>query len=72
MMVAVLIFMGVVFLFVTAAGGALGASMTGKRRELRWLLRTTHVLVAHYRTTTLRYGRDDRVKRWGDRVLGFR
>jgi len=35
MMVAVLIFMGVVFLFVTAAGGALGASMTGKRRELR-------------------------------------
>ena len=35
MIVLVLIFMGVIFLFVSAAGGALGASMTGRRREFR-------------------------------------
>jgi hypothetical protein len=34
-MVFILVFMGVVFLFITAAGGALGASMIGKRREMR-------------------------------------
>jgi hypothetical protein len=33
MMILVLIFMGVIFLLVTAAGGALGASMRGSRRE---------------------------------------
>lgn len=35
MIVLVLVFMGVVFLFVTAAGGALGASMSGRRRDFR-------------------------------------
>ncbi len=35
MMIFVLIFMGVVFLLFTAAGGALGASMSGRRREFR-------------------------------------
>jgi hypothetical protein len=35
MIVLVLIFMGVVFLFITAAGGALGASMSGRRRDFR-------------------------------------
>jgi hypothetical protein len=35
MLVLILIFMGVIFLFITAAGGALGASMTGRRRDFR-------------------------------------
>lgn len=35
MIVLVLIFMGVIFVLVTAAGGALGASMTGRRRDFR-------------------------------------
>lgn len=35
MIVLVLIFMGVVFVLFTAAGGALGASMNGRRREFR-------------------------------------
>jgi hypothetical protein len=35
MIVLVLVFMGVVFLLITAAGGALGASMTGRRRDFR-------------------------------------
>jgi hypothetical protein len=35
MIVLVLVFMGVVFLFVTAAGGALGASLGGRRRDFR-------------------------------------
>jgi hypothetical protein len=35
MIVLILIFMGVVFLLITAAGGALGASMTGRRRDFR-------------------------------------
>jgi hypothetical protein len=35
MIVLVLIFMGVVFLLITAAGGALGASMSGRRRDFR-------------------------------------
>lgn len=35
MMILVLIFMGVIFLLFTAAGGALGASMRGSRREFR-------------------------------------
>lgn len=35
MIVLVLVFMGVVFLFVTAAGGALGASIGGRRRDFR-------------------------------------
>jgi hypothetical protein len=35
MIILVLIFMGVVFVVFTAAGGALGASMTGSRREFR-------------------------------------
>jgi hypothetical protein len=34
MIVFVLIFMGVIFLFISAAGGALGASMSGRRRDL--------------------------------------
>ena len=35
MMVMVLVILAVVFLLFTAAGGALGASMFGRRRELR-------------------------------------
>jgi hypothetical protein len=35
MIILVLIFMGIVFVLFTAAGGALGASMTGKRRQFR-------------------------------------
>ena len=35
MILLVLLFMGVVFILFTAAGGALGASMTGSRREFR-------------------------------------
>ena len=35
MIVLVLLFMGVVFVIITAAGGALGASMTGRRRDFR-------------------------------------
>jgi hypothetical protein len=34
MIVLVLIFMGVIFLFISAAGGALGASLSGRRRDL--------------------------------------
>jgi hypothetical protein len=34
MIVFVLIFMGVIFLFISAAGGALGASLSGRRRDL--------------------------------------
>lgn len=34
-MILVLVFMGVIFLLFTAAGGALGASMRGSRREFR-------------------------------------
>jgi hypothetical protein len=33
--VLILLVMGVVFIVITAAGGALGASMSGSRRELR-------------------------------------
>ncbi len=35
MIILVLIFMGIVFVLLTAAGGALGASMSGSRREFR-------------------------------------
>jgi len=35
MIVLVLVILAVVFLLFTAAGGALGASMFGKRREFR-------------------------------------
>jgi hypothetical protein len=33
--VLMLIVLGVVFIVITAAGGALGASMSGRRREFR-------------------------------------
>ena len=35
MILLVLLIMGMVFVLFTAAGGALGASMTGSRREFR-------------------------------------
>jgi len=35
LVVLVLIVLGVVFVVITAAGGALGASMSGSRREFR-------------------------------------